>query len=170
MALRRPLVVFCATWGVTFFARKCATQSWVSYPLSAPSVLGWKPRSPRPLTPLAGDAVVMSMGEGFTIAQHAFGSPLELRCRMVNNYFYAAFVPDDSFTPPTRDLAEYGQQLEKIAFGIGERWTNEWEPSLIPILQQARTTDFDALSDADLLTAFARSGYRARRSAVASRG
>jgi phosphohistidine swiveling domain-containing protein len=113
-----------------------------------------KIHAPRPLTPLAGDAVVMSMGEGFTIAQHDFGSPLALRCRMINNYFYAAFVPDHDFTPPTRDLAEYSRHLEHIAFGIGERWTNEWEPSLIPILQKARTTDFDALSDADLLSAF----------------
>ena len=53
-----------------------------------------KIHAPRPLTPLAGDAVVMGMSEGFTIAQHAFGSPLALRCRMVNNYLYAAFTPD----------------------------------------------------------------------------
>ena len=113
-----------------------------------------KIHAPKPLTPLAGDAVVMSMGEGFTIAQHAFGSPLALHCRMVNNYLYAAFVPDDDFTPPSRDLAEYSRQLEQIAFGIGERWTNEWEPSLIPMLEKARTTDFDALRDAELAAAF----------------
>src|SRR5215813_9120344 len=57
-------------------------------------------------------------------------------------------------TPPTTDLAEYSVALEKIAFGIGERWTNEWEPALIPMLQQARTTDFDAMSDAELQQAF----------------
>jgi phosphohistidine swiveling domain-containing protein len=113
-----------------------------------------KIHAPRPLTPLAGDAVVMSMAEGFTIAQHAFGSPLALRCRMVNNYMYGSFTPDDAFTPPTSDLAEYSRQLEHIAFGIGERWTNEWEPSLIPILEKTRTTDFDALSDAELTAAF----------------
>src|SRR5438552_5761469 len=73
---------------------------------------------------------------------------------MVNNYLYAAFVPDDDFTPPSRDLAEYSRQLEQIAFGIGERWTNEWEPSLIPMLEKARTTDFDALRDAELAAAF----------------
>jgi phosphohistidine swiveling domain-containing protein len=113
-----------------------------------------KIHAPRPLTPLAGDAVVMSMAEGFTIAQHAFGSPLALRCRMVNSYMYGAFTPDDDFTPPTRDLAEYSSELERIAFGIGERWTNEWEPSLIPILEKTRTTDFDALTDAQLIEAF----------------
>jgi pyruvate,water dikinase len=73
---------------------------------------------------------------------------------MVNNYLYAAFTPDDDFTPPTRDLAAYTEQLEQIAFGIGERWTNEWEPSLIPILEKARTTDFDALRDPELIAAF----------------
>jgi hypothetical protein len=113
-----------------------------------------KIHAPRPLSPLAGDTVVMAMGEGFTIAQHAFGSPLALRCRMVNNYFYAAFVPDESFTPPTNDLAEYSAELEKIAFKIGERWTNEWEPSLIPLLKNARTTDYDSMNDTELRAAF----------------
>ncbi|HEY2594082.1 MAG TPA: ATP-binding cassette domain-containing protein, partial [Chloroflexota bacterium] len=113
-----------------------------------------KIHAPRALTPLAGDAVVMAMSEGFTIAQHAFGSPLALRCRMVNNYLYAAFAPDAAFTPPTSDLEEYSRALEQIAFRTGERWTNEWEPALIPILQKARTTDYDAMSDAELLAAF----------------
>ena len=63
-----------------------------------------KIHAPRPLTPQAGDAIIMAMGEGFTIAQHDFGSTLELRCKMVNNYFYAAFVPDPSYTPPTTDI------------------------------------------------------------------
>jgi pyruvate,water dikinase len=113
-----------------------------------------KIHAPRPLTPLAGDAVVMGMSEGFTIAQHGFGSPLALRCRMINNYLYAAFTPDAEFTPPTTDLAEYTEALEKIAFRTGERWTNEWEPSLIPMLQKARTTDWDAMSDEELRQAF----------------
>ncbi len=56
-----------------------------------------KIHAPRPLTPLAGDAIVMSMGTGFTIAQHDFGSTLELKCRMVNNYLYAAFAPDPAY-------------------------------------------------------------------------
>jgi pyruvate,water dikinase len=113
-----------------------------------------KIHAPRPLTPLAGDAVVMAMSEGFTIAQHGFGSPLALRCRMVNNYLYAAFAPDAAFTPPTSDPEEYNRELEKIAFRTGERWTNEWEPALIPMLQKLRTTDYDAMNDAQLLEAF----------------
>src|SRR5216683_10933 len=44
MALRRPLV-FCVTCGVTCRCRRLATQSLVSYPLSAAKVRGWKPRS-----------------------------------------------------------------------------------------------------------------------------
>jgi rifampicin phosphotransferase len=112
-----------------------------------------KIHAPKPLTPLAGDAVVMSMGDGFTIAQHDFGSMLALRCRIVNNYLYTAFTPDPDFEPPTRDLNEYSQQLDALAFGIGERWTNEWEPGLIPMLQQARAADYDAMSDAALQAA-----------------
>ena len=68
-----------------------------------------KIHAPRPLTPMAGDAIVMAMGDGFTIAQHDFGSVLALRCRMINNYFYAAFTPDDNFTPPTTDIQEYSR-------------------------------------------------------------
>jgi len=113
-----------------------------------------KIHAPKPLTPLAGDAVVNSMGDGFTIAQHGFGSVLALRCRMVNNYFYAQFSPDESYTPPTEDLDQYSRNLEAFAFKIGERWTNEWEPALIPMLQKARTTNYDAMSDQELQAAF----------------
>lgn len=112
-----------------------------------------KIHAPKPLTPLAGDAIVNGMAEGFTIAQHGFGSVLALHCRMVNNYLYAAFSPDESFTPPTRDVDEYSRKLEEEAFKIGERWTYEWEPSLIPMLQKARTANYAAMSDAELQAA-----------------
>ena len=113
-----------------------------------------KIHAPRPLTPLAGDAVVMAVSEGVTIAQHGYGSPLAVRCRMVNSYIYGSVAPDADFIPPSTDLAEYTQALETIAFRIGERWTEEWEPALIPVLLKARTTDFDAMSDAELQEAF----------------
>jgi rifampicin phosphotransferase len=112
-----------------------------------------KIHAPRPLSPLAGDAVVMTMGEGFTIAQHEFGSVLALHCRMVNNYFYAAFTEDRSFTPPTTDIEEYTRSLDRIAAGIGERWKNEWEPSLVPLLEWGRQSDWRSMSDQQLLEA-----------------
>ena len=63
-----------------------------------------KIHAPRPLTPLAGDAVVMAMGDGFTIAQHDFGTPLSLKCRMINNYFYSSFAPDyTGITEPAKE-------------------------------------------------------------------
>jgi rifampicin phosphotransferase len=113
-----------------------------------------KIHAPRPLTPQAGDAIIMSMAEGFTIAQHDFGSTLALHCRMVNNYLYAAFTPDPSYTPPTTDLEAYTRQLDRISAGIGERWKTEWEPSLVPILEWARRTDFSTMSDQQLLEAY----------------
>jgi pyruvate,water dikinase len=129
----------------------------VTFP-SADEIEGYwdwdKIHAPRPLTPLAGDAVVMGMSEGFTIAQHSFGSPLALRCKIVNNYAYGAFAPDEAFTPPTTDPVAYNEELEKVAFRTGERWTHEWEPSLIPMLQKARTTDYDAMSDEQLRREF----------------
>jgi len=113
-----------------------------------------KIHAPRPLTPLAGDAIVMSMAEGFTIAQHDFGSVLALKCRMVNNYLFASFTPDEGFTPPTTDIEEYTSSLDKISAGIGERWKTEWEPSLVPILEWARTSDWRSMTDEQLLEAF----------------
>jgi pyruvate,water dikinase len=114
-----------------------------------------KIHAPRPLTPLAGDAVVMAMGEGFTIAQHAFGTPLSLKCRMINNYFYSSFRPDYTGITETPEAlqARYEQMLSTDAMHIGERWVNEWEPSLVPILEKARTVDYASLNDDDLLAA-----------------
>ena len=72
-----------------------ATQTTFPQPDEVDGSWDWdKIHAPRPLTPLAGDAVVMSMAEGFTIAQHDFGSTLALQCRMFDNYLYAAFTPD----------------------------------------------------------------------------
>ena len=112
-----------------------------------------KIHAPRPLTPMAGDAIVMGMADGFTIAQHDFGSTLALHCRMVNNYLYAAFTPDESYTPPTTDIEEYTRQLDQLSAGIGERWKTQWEPSLIPILDWARRTDFRSMSPQQQLDA-----------------
>ena len=114
-----------------------------------------KIHAPRPLTPLAGDAVVMAMGEGFTIAQHDFGTPLSLKCRMINNYFYSSFAPDyTGITETPEELqSRYDRMLSTDAMRIGERWVNEWEPSLVPILEKARTADYSSMSDEEMLTA-----------------
>jgi pyruvate,water dikinase len=111
-----------------------------------------KIHAPRPLTPLAGDVVVMGMADGFTIAQHEFGSPLALRCRMINYYLYASFTPDEDFPHQSAsDVERYVEELDRLASRTGERWVNEWEPALMPILHKARTADWLALSDEDLV-------------------
>jgi phosphohistidine swiveling domain-containing protein len=110
-----------------------------------------KIHAPRPLTPLAGDTIVMAMGEGFTKAQHEFGSPLVLKCRMVNYYFYATFAPEDGQTHKTEaEAARYVEMLDRLAARTGDRWVNEWEPALQPILRKARTDDYAAMTDAEL--------------------
>ena len=40
--------------------------------------------------------------------------------------------------------------MARIAAGIGERWVQEWEPSLLPILERARTADYASMTDAQL--------------------
>ena len=111
-----------------------------------------KIHAPRPLTPLAGETVVMAMGEGFTRAQHEFGSPLALKCRVVNYYFYATFAPEEGYTHKAdADVARYVQELERLAARTGERWVNEWEPALQPILRKARTDNYRAMTDEQLV-------------------
>jgi len=110
-----------------------------------------KIHAPRPLTPLAGSTVVMAMGEGFTIAQHEFGSPLALKCRTVNYYFYATFAPEEGFAHTGEaDVARYVEELDRLAARTGERWVSEWEPALQPILQRARTDDYRSMTDGQL--------------------
>ena len=110
-----------------------------------------KIHAPRPLTPLAGDTVVMAMGEGFTKAQHEFGSPLALKCRTVNYYFYATFAPEEGYAHKGEaDVARYVAELDRLAARTGERWVNEWEPALQPILAKARTDDYGSMTDAQL--------------------
>jgi pyruvate,water dikinase len=113
-----------------------------------------KIHAPRPLTPLAFDAIVMSMSEGFTKAQHDFGSPLALKCRLVNYYFYATFAPEEEFKHEgEKDIERYVAELDRLAAGIGERWVNEWEPSLPPVLEKARTADYRSMTNAQMLEA-----------------
>jgi pyruvate,water dikinase len=113
-----------------------------------------KIHAPRPLTPLGGDAIAMAMAEGFTIAQHDFGSPLALRCRMVNNYLYASFAPDGTYAGRSQaDVQEYVTELDKLAAGVGDRWVNEWEPRVVSMLQKDHATDYSKLDDAALLAA-----------------
>jgi pyruvate,water dikinase len=44
-------------------------------------------------------------------------------------------------------------ELDRLAARTGERWVNEWEPSLQPVLQKARTDDYGSLSDEELALA-----------------
>jgi phosphohistidine swiveling domain-containing protein len=113
-----------------------------------------KIHAPRPLTPLAFDSIVMSMSEGFTKAQHEFGSPLALKCRLVNYYFYATFAPEEGYRHSgASDVERYVAELDRLAARIGERWINEWEPSLPPLLLKARSADYRSMSNQQLLQA-----------------
>jgi pyruvate,water dikinase len=113
-----------------------------------------KIHAPRPLTPLAFDAIVMSMSRGFTKAQHDFGSPLALKCRLVNYYFYATFAPEEGYTHrAASDVERYVAELDRLAAAIGERWVKEWEPTLPPLLEKARSTDYASMTNPQLLAA-----------------
>ena len=127
-----------------------ATQLRFPEPNEIEGYWDWdKIHAPRPLTPLAGDAIVMSMAEGFT------DRPARLRldrwpCAAAwsTTTSTPAFVLTRRSPPPTTGRrASTCRSLERIAAGIGERWINEWEPSLMPILHRARTADYPSMSD-----------------------
>jgi phosphohistidine swiveling domain-containing protein len=136
---------------------RSVTAEDASFPVSEEIEGAWdwdKIHAPRPLTPLAFDSIVMSMSEGFTKAQHDFGSPLALKCRLVNYYFYATFAPEEGYQHrDPSELEHYVTKLDELAAGTGERWVNQWEPSLPPLLEKARTADYASMSRAQLLDA-----------------
>src|SRR5205823_12278537 len=94
-----------------------------------------KIHAPKPLTPLAGDAVVNTMRASFTIAQHGFGSMRPCAPEWLTTICTRRSYPMRAALHP-RETATNSRQLDGFAFKIGERWAREWKPALIPMLQK----------------------------------
>ena len=112
---------------------------------------------PRPLTPLEHELLTRSTGAGFTRAITELGSTLTAASLPVNYYHYLAGIPlkDLGSETPEARRARYEKNVAELMATVGERWENEWLPSILPGLDRDRHRDFATLSDADLLSAFA---------------
>ena len=81
-----------------------------------------------------------------------FACPVGLRYRVINRYGFLAITPFDLGSETTDDrVARYQGTLGRILPRMGELWEQEWLPSMLPGLEEARNRDYGALSDQMLL-------------------
>jgi rifampicin phosphotransferase len=90
------------------------------------------------------------------------GSRAVMRSKQFNHYPYhsVSVAPLES----AADSSSYVANLARLTPRIGELWQNEWLPSILPPLKEARSLDYANLDDAQLIEAFRRqlndSAYR----------
>jgi pyruvate,water dikinase len=90
--------------------------------------------------------------DGFSAAMAAWACPFGVECRAINYYGFLTLTP---FGPSTETMAErsvrYQQNLADVLPRMGELWEQEWLPAILPGLDKARSVDYAALSNAELL-------------------
>ena len=110
---------------------------------------------PHPTHPLEQELMLEGTAAGFTRSMDEMGSPFGVVTRLINNYSYVAFFPlDFKGEDPEMRAARYKQNVAELMPNVRERWESEWLPNMLPALERARTTDFAALSDDQLLDRF----------------
>ena len=107
---------------------------------------------PRPQTPMTQSLVLPGWTSGFTRAMDEWSSPFGVDGRLINYYWYMHGMPLSSpDETPEQRAAKYRQTIDKIVPQVGRLWQEEWQPSIIPALEKARTLDYAAMSDTELL-------------------
>src|SRR5215213_8312238 len=110
-----------------------------------------KIHAPHTLTPLCDDLLIEPVSAGFTDAMLEYSSPYGMRFRTFNYYLYGGGHPFDlPEGERERRAQEYQRRIEAVLDRIGERWDNEWLPSILPGLERARNFDYAPLSDDEL--------------------
>ncbi len=111
---------------------------------------GWeKGHFPRPVTPLSDDLVLGPMAEGFSAAQDSYACPFGVQVGVFNYYAYLSLFPFD-LSDETRP-ARYERELNNVVLNIGELWSKEWLPSILPAIDRTKALDCAAMSDKELL-------------------
>jgi pyruvate,water dikinase len=128
------------------------------FPIPADTQGFWqwdKLHCPRPLTRLEHEVLLASTGYGFSKAIGEMGSAIIAVTRSFNGYNYLAGFPRDIGTKDPAELdAEYKTNVANFLPTLGDKWQNEWLPSIISTVTARRQTDWAALSDAELLRTF----------------
>ena len=111
-----------------------------------------KMHCPRPQTPLSQEILVNAESQGFCKAMDEFACPVGLAYRVINYYVYMGLVPLDLGTETTEGrIARYQETMALMVPRIGALWEHEWLPSILPGLDKARTLDYPAMPDTQLL-------------------
>ncbi len=110
---------------------------------------------PRPLSPQTQELFVKSYSYGFTTAMDGWAYPVGFKYIAVNYYGYFTTPPNDLGDESMEDRIERHKGImHDVLPRMGELWDNEWLPSMMPGIDKARSTDFGALSDAELLESY----------------
>ncbi len=111
-----------------------------------------KMHCPRPQTPLTQEIFLNAVSRGFCNAMEEFAGPVGLAYRVINYYAYMGLVPLDFGTETIEGRnARYQEKMALMVPKIGELWEHEWLPSILPDLDKARSLDYAAMRDAELL-------------------
>jgi phosphohistidine swiveling domain-containing protein len=110
-----------------------------------------KMHAPRPMTPLAGDLIVMPLADGFTEAQAEFDALVAVTNRIINYYYYASFHPVVDEADLAGRRVRYEQTLEEKVPGVGRLWTEEWQPQIERENRAERALDYTTFSDEQML-------------------
>jgi phosphohistidine swiveling domain-containing protein len=108
-----------------------------------------KMHCPRPQTPLTQEFVLPGWTRGFTRAMDEWSSPFGVEHKMINYYFYLHAMPLGDGSAERK--AKYKETIDTIVPRVGRLWQEEWLPSILPGLEKARTLDYAAMSDQQLL-------------------
>jgi hypothetical protein len=78
--------------------------------------------------------------------------PFGAQCRAINYYGFFTITPFN-LGAATRQVrvARYQEQLRQVLPRMGELWERTWLPAILPGLEKARTIDYVALNDDELL-------------------
>src|SRR5574341_333347 len=107
---------------------------------------------PRPATPLTQEILYRALTDGFSRAMQEWACPFGVECRAINYYAFLALRPFDLGTETVEERsARYQQILGKVLPRMGDLWTQEWLPAILPGLETGRTADYTALSNEELL-------------------
>jgi pyruvate,water dikinase len=90
--------------------------------------------------------------DGFSGAMEAWACPFGAQCRAINYYGFFTIKPFDLGSETREErLNRYRKILGDVLPRMGELWTQEWLPAILPGLEKGRTADYTALSHEKLL-------------------
>jgi pyruvate,water dikinase len=108
-----------------------------------------KMHCPRPQTPMTQELVLPGWTRGFTRAMDEWSSPFGVDGKIINWYFYMHGFPLGDGSP--QRAARYKETIDQIVPQVGRLWQEEWLPSILPGLEKARSLDYAAMSDLQLV-------------------